>query len=202
MEPVTLFYATNNASKLHNMYYRLRNYPIKVLCPDDLDIHLDIDENGDSVVANARIKAEKYFEKVHMPTIAGDTGVYIDGLSGKDQPGLYVRRVNGKTLSNDEMIEYYSNLVRKSGNVCYIRYFTGIVLITSEGIAVKEIHDPPMRLSAQPNVNRKHNGNPLDVLTLVEDGRYYNDLSDEERTGLYGDEEEKFTDFVVKNLYQ
>ena len=29
-ESVTLFYATSNKSKLHNMYYRLRNYPIRV----------------------------------------------------------------------------------------------------------------------------------------------------------------------------
>lgn len=43
MKEITLFYATNNKSKLHNMYYRLKDYPIKVVSPDDLGIHLDIE---------------------------------------------------------------------------------------------------------------------------------------------------------------
>ena len=75
-----MFYATSNKSKLHNMYYRLKGYPIKVLCPDDLGIHLDVEENGKTAVENALKKAVTYYRAVNMPTIAADSGVYIDGL--------------------------------------------------------------------------------------------------------------------------
>lgn len=99
MKEITLFYATNNKSKLHNMYYRLKDYPIKVVSPDDLGIHLDIEENGKTAIENALIKATEYYKVVGLPTIAGDSGLYIEGLRAEEQPGLYVRRVNGKFLA-------------------------------------------------------------------------------------------------------
>lgn len=60
--------------------------------------------------------------------------------------------------------------------------------------------DAPLRLSSCPNSNRSHRGNPLDVITLTEDGRYVNELSDEERTRRDKAGEQKFTDFILRNL--
>lgn len=200
MEETTLFYAINNKSKLHNMYYRLRNYPIKIVCPDDLNISMDIDENGETAVENALIKARAYFQVVNMPTIAGDSGMNIEGLPKEEQPSLYVRRINGKTLSDDEMIAYYSSLAGRAKQDCYIQYFTGIALITEKGTFTTELKEAPLKLSPIPNTNRTHRGNPLDVITLLEDGRYFNDLSDEERTALDKAGEEEFTDFIVRHL--
>lgn len=200
MNEITLFYATNNKSKLHNMHYRLRNYPIKVVCPSDLDIHLDIEENGENAIENALLKAKGYFQHVNMPTIAGDTGMIIEGISKEEQPGLYVRRVNGKILSDDEMITYYSNLAKQVGHDCFIHYFTGIALVTGESVFTKDLKEIPLKLSPIPNVNKKHRGNPLDVISMLEDGRYFNDLSDEERTALDKAGEEEFTEFIVSKL--
>lgn len=200
MKDITLFYATNNKSKLHNMYYRLHDYPIKVLCPDDLDIHIEVNENGTTAIENAMIKATAYYKIVKMPTIAGDTGMYIEGVSEEKQPGLFVRRVNGKVLSDDDMIEYYAKLAGESKTDCFIDYFTGIALVTDDGIKTKEIRDYPFRLSSVPNRNRKHRGNPLDVISLLDDGRYFNDLTDEERIALDKKGEEDFTNFIVSNL--
>lgn len=201
MEEITLFYATNNKSKLHNMYYRLQNYPINIVCPDDLNIHLDIDENGKTAVDNALIKASAYHKVVNIPTIAGDSGMHIEGIGKENQPGLYVRRANGKVLSDDEMIEYYSGLANKASGNCYIHYFTGIAFITDSGTFTTELKEIPLKLSPIPNANRKHRGNPLDVITLLEDGRYFNDLSDEERTALDNAGEKAFTDFIVSHLF-
>lgn len=200
MKDITLFYATNNKSKLHNMYYRLQNYPIKVVCPDDLNIHIEIDENGETATENALIKASEYYKTVNIPTIAGDSGMWIDGIGKNEQPGLFVRRVNGKVLSDDEMIEYYSNLANKANCDCYINYFTGIALITDKGIFTTELTEVPLKLSPVPNENRKHRGNPLDVISILSDGRFFNDLSDEERTALDKAGEEAFTNFIVRHL--
>ena len=200
MEEITLFYATNNKSKLHNMHYRLRNYPIKVVCPDDLNIHIEIDECGKTAIENAMIKAKAYFSVTNLPTIAGDCGMWIDGVCEEKQPGLYVRRVNGKTLSDEEMIEYYAKLANEAPGECIIHYVTGIALITRSGEYTKEIMDHSLKLSSIPNTNRVHRGNPLDVISLVEDGRYYNDLTDEERVVLESVGEQQFTDFIVNNV--
>ena len=44
-----------------------------------------------------------------------DDNLYIDDIPEDKQPGMYVRRVNGKRLNDDEMIEYYSNLAHEYG---------------------------------------------------------------------------------------
>lgn len=200
MEEITLFYATNNKSKLHNMVYRLRDYPIKVVCPDDWNLHIDVAENGETAVENAILKATQYYEIVKMPTIAGDSGMTLSGVSKEEQPGLYVRRVHGKVLSDEEMIEYYANLAGKANGVCYLHYFTGIALINQDGTFTTELKEIPLKLSSVPNKNRKHRGNPLDVITLLEDGRYFNELSDKERTALDKAGEDAFTEFIVSHL--
>ncbi len=196
----SLFYATGNKSKLHNMVYRLRDYPIRVLCPDDLGIHLEVEENGKTALENALLKARAYYEVVKMPVIAGDTGVLIEGLPAEKQPGLYVRRVNGKVLTDEEMIAHYTGLAGSAETECFLIYNTGIAMITEQGEFTTEFHDIPLKLVSVPNVNRKHNGNPLDAITQVEDGRYYNDLSDAERTATEAGEEARFTEFVVCHL--
>lgn len=201
MEEMTLFYATGNKSKLHNMYYRLKDYPIRVVCPDDLNVHINVEENGKTAVENALNKASAYYQTLKIPTIAGDSGVYIAGISPEDQPGLYVRRVNGNVLSDDEMIAYYAGLAGKAGRDYILQYFTGIALITEKGTFTHELKEIPLKLCSVPNTNRNHRGNPLDVVTMLEDGRYFNDLTDEERTGLDEAGEREFTDFIVSHLF-
>ena len=51
-----------------------------------------------------------------------------------------------------------------------------------------------------PNANKRHRGNPLDVISLLEDGRFFNDLSDEERTSLDKTGEDDFTNFIIDKL--
>lgn len=198
---VTLFYATNNKSKLHNMRYRLRDYPIKVVCPDDMGMHMEVEENGKTAVENALLKARAYYDVVCYPVVAGDSGVYIDGLADEEQPGLYARRYNGTVLSDDEMIERYIDIAKKIGHPTYLRYITGIAMINESEEHTMELCDTPLTLTATPNSNRKHRGNPLDVVTLTEDGRYFNELSDTERIALDKAGEQSFTDFVVKHLF-
>lgn len=200
MKAIKLFYATNNKSKIHNMCFRLRNYPIEVLCPDDLNLHIEVEENGSTAVENALHKASEYYKVVQLPTIAGDSGVVLTGVADEDQPGLLVRRVNGKVLTDDEMIDHYAGLAIKSDMPCTLQYATGIALITSEGGKTMELLDRPLQLCAEPNRNRTHKGNPLDVVTKTADGRYFNDLSDEERIVYDQKGEKQFTEFVVSNL--
>lgn len=200
MKAIKLFYATNNKSKLHNMRFRLQNCPIEVLCPDDLNLHIEVEENGSTAVENVLHKASEYYKKVQLPTIAADSGVALTGVAEEDQPGLYVRRVNGKVLTDDEMIDHYASLARKSGQSCTLRYVTGIALITAEGVKTMELQDLPLQLCAEPNQDRKHKGNPLDVITKTADGRYFNDFSDKERTVHDRQSEQQFTNFVVSIL--
>lgn len=200
MKTIDLFYATENKSKLHNMVYRLREYPIRVLCPTDLGIHLDIEESGATAVENALLKANAYYQAVKIPTIAADSGVRIEGIPEEAQPGLYVRRVNGKVLTDEEMIDHYAALAQNAQQKCWLQYLTGVAMINGTETVTMVLPDPPLRLVPVPNTDRRHRGNPLDVVTQTEDGIYYNTLTDQERTARDQFGEQKFTEFILSHL--
>jgi inosine/xanthosine triphosphate pyrophosphatase family protein len=94
----------------------LAGYDAEFLTLKDLDIHGEPQESGNTPEENAKIKAAfygQYFDHV----ICNDSGLYFDALDLHDprQPGLNIRSPQGKRLNDEEMIEYYSNLVHSLG---------------------------------------------------------------------------------------
>ena len=63
-----------------------------------------------------------------------------------------------------------------------------------------KLREGPLLLTAKPNANQKHTGNPLDVITITEDGTYFNDLSDEQRAAWDAAGEQQFTRFIVESM--
>ena len=180
-----LLYATGNESKICNMRYRLTGYDIEIITPKDLGIHIDVDESGSTPIENARLKAKTYFEKTELLTLAADSGLYVDDIPSDAQPGLFVRRVNGKTLSEDEMIAHYRNLAARYGGKLNARYITGLVLLADGQEYTAEIPDDDFIITCEPNPNRQHRGNPLDVVTICPaNGKYFNDCSLDELSVL------------------
>ena len=91
-----LLFATGNQMKYEMMKERLKELQeIEVLIPKMLDINIDVVEDGLTPEENAIKKASQYYEAAKMPTIAEDSGLYIDKFSDDEQPGLFVKRVNG-----------------------------------------------------------------------------------------------------------
>ena len=70
-----------------------------------------------------------------MPTIGMDDTLYLEGVPDELQPGLFVRRVNGKALNDEEMIEYYTSLVKKYGvdNKLNCKWVYGLAVIDKSG---------------------------------------------------------------------
>ena len=123
----SLFFATRNKNKIENMEYRLRDYDIKLITPYDLNIDLYINENGKTVTENALIKAKAYYKKTNIPTIAGDSALFVEKFN--NQPGLFVKRVNGKELNDDELENYYVRELEKVGGQSKAFYITGLAFI-------------------------------------------------------------------------
>lgn len=195
-----LLYATSNDSKICNMLYRLKGYEIELVTPKEIGIHIDVEENGTTPIENARLKAKAYSEKIGIPTLAADSGLYIDAISENDQPGLYVRRVRGKTLSDDEMISHYSLLAAKYGGKLNARYVTGLVLFSGGNEYSIEIPDDDFYIISEPNDNRSHRGNPLDVITICPgNGKYFNDCSLDELSTLASSFDKKCIKFLQES---
>lgn len=110
-----IVFATGNETKAKRFSKGLEKYNINVLSIKDLNVKLDVEENGNNAIENALIKARECYKITNMPTIGMDDTLYLEGVDDSLQPGMYVRRVNGKVLSDEEMIEHYTNLVKKYG---------------------------------------------------------------------------------------
>ena len=128
-----LLYGTGNPAKLDVMRRRLADLGIELIGLKDLgEVRLpEIIEDGKTPLENARKKAEAYFEALHMPVFSCDSGLYFDDVAEEDQPGVHVRTVNGKYLSDEEMTAHYANLAKKYGGLTG-HYQNAISLILDE----------------------------------------------------------------------
>lgn len=198
-----LLYATNNNSKVHNMRRRLEGLPIDLITPKDLNLKLSIVEDGTTATENALKKAAAYYEETKIPTIAGDSGLYIENIPQEKQPGLFVRRVNGKNLTDAEMIDYYTNLIGTVGETTMGYYITGLALVTSKGVQTIEISEDKFILSSKTSNNLNHRGNPLDVMTIDPvTKKFYTEMTDEEFKGLGHIFDRECIKFIKKNLLE
>jgi XTP/dITP diphosphohydrolase len=62
----------------------------------------DVDETGDTLIDNARLKARAIVDATGEPAIADDTGLEVDALGGA--PGVYSARYAGKGASYRENV--------------------------------------------------------------------------------------------------
>lgn len=121
-----LLYGTGNLAKLSAMRNRLEQLDIELIGLNDLRVEgknvPEVKEDGNTPLENARLKAMAYYEAFQIPVFSCDSGLYFDNVPNEVQPGVHVRNVNGKCLSDDEMIDYYSGLVssilRREGYTC------------------------------------------------------------------------------------
>ncbi len=85
-EGKALVVATHNHGKLEEMEDLLRPFGITLSSNADHGLPEPV-EDGDSFVANARIKAHAAAQATGLPALADDSGIEIDALDGA--PGIY-----------------------------------------------------------------------------------------------------------------
>ena len=130
-----IIFATTNESKAKRFSKGLKELGIEVLSLKDIDIKLDVEEDGNTAIENALIKARECYKKTKKPSMGMDDTLYMEGVPEDLQPGLFVRRVNGKNLTDEEMIEHYTNLVKEYGKDGRIncKWIYGLAVINEKG---------------------------------------------------------------------
>lgn len=178
-----LIYGTGNAAKVKAMKKRLEELGIQIIGYRELGLELpSVEEDGSSPLENARKKAFRYYEELGRPVFSCDSGLYINELPKELQPGVHVRTVNGRYLTDEEMQAYYGGLAEKYGRLT-ARYRNAICLVWSDG-TVYEKMDDSLASEVFWIVSQKHPkcnpGFPLDSLSVnPKTGTYYYD--EEER---------------------
>ena len=179
-----LLYGTGNRAKLSSMRSRLKQLDIELIGLDDLRAEgktiPQVVEDGKAPLENARLKATAYYEAFHIPVFSCDSGLYFDNVSEAIQPGVHVRNVNGKCLTDDEMIDYYSGLVKIYGNL--VARYRNAICFVQDDTHIYEAMEPSMEsekfiLTDKPHSIVRKKGFPLDSISLdIKTNKYYYDL--------------------------
>ncbi len=174
-----ILYGTGNQAKLGAMQRALRNQNIEIIGLKEYSGRIPkVAEDGLTPLENARLKATAYYEALHIPVFSCDSGLYFEGLPEEYQPGVYVKRVAGKELTDEEMIAYYSGLAKRFGKL-KARYKNAICFVLDKEHVYESMAD---NLSGEafyivdtPH-SRRVEGFPLDSLSVhIESGLYYYD---------------------------
>lgn len=180
---IRLLFGTGNAAKLGAMRRTLAELPIEILGLADMDGNAPpVPEDGKTPLENARQKAHAYYKAFGVPVFSCDSGLYFEDLPQNLQPGVHVRTVGGKYLTDEEMLEYYGGLAERYGNL-KARYRHAVCLITGDG-QIREIMDestasPLFLLTSVPHSGVLHRGFPLDSLSVdIATGKYFYDLEE------------------------
>ena len=184
-----LLFATGNEKKCELMRKRLKEIDqVEVIMPKHINVKIDIEENGKTAEENAIKKAKAYYEKTKLATIAEDSGLWVEKFSDEDQPGLFVKRVNGREdLSDEEILNSYIEKLDKIGGKSDARYITGIAVINENGeIFSKTINEEIFILTKDKNDKEYINGGFLDVVSYDPiSNKYFNELTEEEKAKRY-----------------
>lgn len=86
--------ATQNQGKVKEIKAVLADLPVEVYTMGEVGLDMDIEENGTTFEANAKIKAEALTAYTDAIVIADDSGLEIDFLN--KEPGVYSARYLGK----------------------------------------------------------------------------------------------------------
>ena len=127
-----LLLATNNQAKVREYRSLLSDLPYELVTLAKQGITVVVNEVGESLEENARLKATVLADKSQLLTLADDSGLEVDALGG--EPGRLSARYAGENASDRERVSYL--LTRLSGvpwEKRTARFRCVIALATPEG---------------------------------------------------------------------
>ncbi len=99
-----LLLGTNNQAKVREYLSLLTDLDYKVVTMAEQDISVAVEEVGESLEENARLKATIVARESQLLTLADDSGLEVDTLGG--EPGKLSARYAGENATDRDRIEY------------------------------------------------------------------------------------------------
>jgi len=108
---------TNNPSKFQVFVDYLAGLDVCCVSPADIGLCEIPPETERSAAGNALQKAKAWHRLSGLPVITEDSGLVFVDLpeDHPDQPGVMVRRASGHAMDDDEMLQWYSQVIQRHG---------------------------------------------------------------------------------------
>ena len=196
-----LLFATGNIAKVNRFHDKLFENGINLKSLKDVNAEIQIEENGKTALENAIMKATACYKSTGITTMAIDDTMYIEDIPEDKQPGVYVRRVNGRRLTDEEMIDYYTNLVKTYGKDGKLntKWISGIVIIKDGKVYTHEEVTSEYYLVDTPTPEVKE-GYPLSSILINKKLNKYDIYLTEEDKKIGRADDIATIDFIMKTL--
>ena len=129
-----LLIATNNKGKVKELQDLLKDTGIELLTPAQINLELDVIEDGSTYAENATKKALAFAQSSGLISLADDSGLEVDPLNG--EPGLYSARygsTNGRKLSDAERRSFLIQNIQDQPRPWTARFHATIVIAVPNG---------------------------------------------------------------------
>lgn len=115
-----------------------------------------------------------------------DNALYFKGLPDNEQPGLYVRRIDGVERSSDqEMVDSYAALIARYGTQLEAWWEYGLSIAHADGTSVEDSIISPRVFVAEQS-SKVVSGYPLESIQIdPETRKYISEMSSEEQAAFW-----------------
>lgn len=128
--PDKIFLASGNPHKIEELQQVLQPLGIELKSTRDIPDPVEVVEDKPDLEGNALKKAQFWFDKTGLPSLADDTGLEVEALQGA--PGVYSARYAGANASYEDNVNKLLNeLEGKSSRTA--RFRTVIAYVTESG---------------------------------------------------------------------
>jgi XTP/dITP diphosphohydrolase len=102
MKTAEIVFGTKNKAKIGQLQGALEASRVSIVGLDRFGEVPDVVEDGNTLMENAVKKAVTYAATIGQQVVSMDNGLYFDGLTDSEQPGIHLRRINGVDRTTDK----------------------------------------------------------------------------------------------------
>ncbi len=174
---------TKNEAKLAQIKGALASLQFNIIGLSDDDNLPDIKEDGKTAQENAKKKALAYTKELGHPVLSMDNALYFEKLPDEKQPGINVRRIEGRNdrPTDTELINYYSELVKGLGGRANAHWDFAICFACPDG----KVHETTIvspRIFTSKISSKTIEGYPLESIQIEpKTGQYISEMTQEEQ---------------------
>lgn len=197
-----IIFATSNESKTKRFSKGLKELGIQVLSLKDIAVKLDVEEDGTTAIENALIKARECYRLTKKPCMGMDDTLYMEGVPEDRQPGLFVRRVNGNSLTDEEAIDYYTSLVKEYGKGGKINceWVYGLAVINEKGEEATYTWSKDNFYMVSTRSDKINLGYPLNSISKYKKlDKYFTDVTLDD-IKMLNENEDDVVDFIASHI--